>query len=369
MIGGAGDDLIATGNGQNWVFGDAGIIRVNQAGAVVSANSLAGSIGKDVITGGADRDTLIGGLGVDRLSGQGGNDLVFGDAFKVEGLRSANVKVTRLSGSDVDTIAAGAGDDLVFGDRGDQVALGVGRDQDLTGRSEIQMRWLADKKVYLVQGVSQPTQSRPQNTSSDLGPPKTTASTVSAARPVANAQTASSVTQSSMVSGLASPSSGSIATPVDSGFVNAFSTSSTSVLGQTTMGSALSSATSVGRAQEVTGSAGSAASIESSDSSINTNAPGIPSGGSAIGSRPLEPSPGIVREPAAVSEPLQTTAPSATSASSGLDDVRVETGNSEAAAGPGQDQTGGDASAGAADTQSPLSLGAPDSEAISLSKV
>jgi signal peptidase I len=98
IVGTAGDDVIAAGNGGALVFGLGG------------DDSLSGGNGKDCLVGGGGNDTLIGGNGKDVLLGGDGNDVLRG-------------------GGDDDVIEGGTGRDLLDGGEGDDSCLGTTKDR------------------------------------------------------------------------------------------------------------------------------------------------------------------------------------------------------------------------------------------------
>jgi Ca2+-binding RTX toxin-like protein len=66
IFGGEGDDLIAAGDDNDIVSGDAG------------QDAISGGSGDDILSGGDDDDEVLGGLGNDALDGEGGNDVLMG---------------------------------------------------------------------------------------------------------------------------------------------------------------------------------------------------------------------------------------------------------------------------------------------------
>ena len=97
------------------VFGQGGndTITLDESNGALPAARLFGGAGNDVLTGGSGNDQLFGGAGDDTLVGKGGNDLLFGGA-----------------GDDV--LTGGDGDDQVFGQGGnDRMIWNPGDDSDL----------------------------------------------------------------------------------------------------------------------------------------------------------------------------------------------------------------------------------------------
>lgn len=187
VFGGAGNDSIVAGNGDDWLYGDASGDDVNlrtlfAAGALVGtpgddtiiggdgSDSIVGGGGNDIlvgdfatltyntttgalktitsvnddegaaddITGGDQSDTIIGGAGGDVINALGGNDLVFGDFGKVDKTKSTATSftsqfMTNTSPGGDDSISAGEGHDTVLGGQGNDTLLGEGGDDDLIG--------------------------------------------------------------------------------------------------------------------------------------------------------------------------------------------------------------------------------------------
>jgi Ca2+-binding RTX toxin-like protein len=97
------------------VFGQAGndVITLDQANGALPRANLFGGAGNDTITGGAGNDMLFGQSGNDTLIGGGGFDFLFG-------------------GSENDRLTGGDGDDQVFGESGDDLMIwNPGDDTDL----------------------------------------------------------------------------------------------------------------------------------------------------------------------------------------------------------------------------------------------
>jgi Ca2+-binding RTX toxin-like protein len=88
------------------MFGQAGndTLSVDESNGAMPAARLFGGAGNDVLTGGSGNDQLFGGAGNDILNGKGGNDLLFG-------------------GDGNDTLIGGAGDDQVFGQGGNDLMI------------------------------------------------------------------------------------------------------------------------------------------------------------------------------------------------------------------------------------------------------
>jgi len=91
--GGDGDDLVDAGDGNDLAYGGAG------------ADNVSGGAGNDLLDGGLGADSLYGGTGNDAIYGGDGNDLISGGA--------GNDLLTGGTGSD--TFAGGIGDTIVGG--------------------------------------------------------------------------------------------------------------------------------------------------------------------------------------------------------------------------------------------------------------
>jgi Ca2+-binding RTX toxin-like protein len=102
-------------------FGNAGndVITLDETNGPLPAARLFGGAGNDTLTGGSGNDDLRGDAGDDILSGLGGNDSLLGGA--------GDDALTGGSGDD--TLIGGAGNDFVDGDQGTDVGiLGAGDD-------------------------------------------------------------------------------------------------------------------------------------------------------------------------------------------------------------------------------------------------
>ncbi|MDN3722364.1 hypothetical protein QW131_31950 [Roseibium salinum] len=182
VFGGNASDNADGGSGNDILFGDHGYIDA----ILIESTDLAEG-GSDIVTGGSEEDIVIGGTLGDRLDGQAGDDLIFGDAVRldwsgdpvnprfrtlqdgrlfddngdalVDRTRSfvnpdnvsvwADWEVTDLHHSAAlqaaggpacgnDYIAGGADDDIIFGQLGDDVIQGDGSiDASLTGGADV----------------------------------------------------------------------------------------------------------------------------------------------------------------------------------------------------------------------------------------
>jgi len=94
-------------------LGGADAISLNEANGALPRANLFGGAGNDTLTGGSGNDMLFGQAGNDTLLGKGGNDLLFGSDGN-------------------DTLTGGDGDDQVFGQGGnDRMIWNPGDDTDL----------------------------------------------------------------------------------------------------------------------------------------------------------------------------------------------------------------------------------------------
>ena len=97
------------------VFGTGGndMISLDESNGALPAAQLFGGAGNDTLTGGSGNDQLFGGAGNDTLLGKGGNDLLFG-------------------GDGNDTLIGGTGSDQMFGGAGnDRMIWNPGEGSDL----------------------------------------------------------------------------------------------------------------------------------------------------------------------------------------------------------------------------------------------
>lgn len=129
--GGAGNDTITAGGGNDQIHGDA------------DNDVLLGRAGRDSFYGGAGDDSITGGSGNDILLGEGGQDSLFGssgaDAF-VGG--DGNDLLSGGNGRDV--LIGGSGADTITGDNGDDLLISgyTYYDTDLAGLQSILGLWI-----------------------------------------------------------------------------------------------------------------------------------------------------------------------------------------------------------------------------------
>jgi Ca2+-binding RTX toxin-like protein len=102
----AGGQPTVANTGLIQVFGTGGndTISLDETNGALPAAQLFGGAGNDTLTGGSGNDELFGGAGNDTLLGKGGNDLLFG-------------------GDGNDTLIGGAGDDQMFGQAGNDLMI------------------------------------------------------------------------------------------------------------------------------------------------------------------------------------------------------------------------------------------------------
>jgi len=130
--GGAGNDTIVAGSGDDVLNGNAGNDKLT-GGA--GDDTIDGGAGNDQIVGGLDNDYIIGGKGNDKLTGSDGDDSLDAGAGK-------------------DKLDGGNGDDNLDGGNGkDKITTGDGEDSvavDDSNRREIKDRSNEDDRVYTV---------------------------------------------------------------------------------------------------------------------------------------------------------------------------------------------------------------------------
>jgi Ca2+-binding RTX toxin-like protein len=111
LRGGAGDDTLLGGGGNDRLFGDAG------------DDSLVGGDLNDDLFGGDDDDTLSGSVGLDELNGEAGDDSLLGGGDN-DTLDGGTGDDTLRGGGGDDTLNGQDGDDSLFGDAGDDRLVG-----------------------------------------------------------------------------------------------------------------------------------------------------------------------------------------------------------------------------------------------------
>jgi hypothetical protein len=111
-VGGAGDDLIETGDAASFATGGDGVDSLVGGDGI---DRLDGAAGDDLLIGGDEADTLLGAEGDDIINGQSGGDTAIGSDGR-------------------DLVRGGAGDDVLEGGGSDDVLIGgEGRDEVGTG--------------------------------------------------------------------------------------------------------------------------------------------------------------------------------------------------------------------------------------------
>ncbi len=120
LLGGAGDDNLKGGKGNDFLFGRHGDDNLKGG---KGNDFLFGGNGDDNLKGGKGNDFLLGGKGDDNLKGGKGNDLLFG------GNGDDNLK----GGKGNDFLLGGKGDDNLKGGKGNDFLLGGKGDDNLKG--------------------------------------------------------------------------------------------------------------------------------------------------------------------------------------------------------------------------------------------
>lgn len=120
-----GDDVIRTGDGDDEIDGDAGDDDID---AGDGRNTVRGGTGHDTITTGSGDDRVEGGAGHDLIdTGEGGDTVLGGEGH--DNIDSGAGRDYVDGGSGVDVVTAGEGDDVVYGgDDTDVIDAGAGRD-------------------------------------------------------------------------------------------------------------------------------------------------------------------------------------------------------------------------------------------------
>ena len=108
VFGGAGDDTIYGGQGQEVLSGDAG------------NDTIYAGYGDDVVLGGKGNDALHGGVGTQFLDGGSGNDTIRGGTGTQVIMGGIGADLI-WGGNGHETLTGGAGDDTIWGGSGDQM--------------------------------------------------------------------------------------------------------------------------------------------------------------------------------------------------------------------------------------------------------
>lgn len=120
VIGRAGRDLAAGGDGDDHLFGGPGN---DTLAGNAGADLVSGGDGDDHVFGGDGNDTVAGNAGADLVQGGDGDDRVFGGAGN--DTLAGNAGADRLFGGDGDDrIFGGPGNDILIGQRGDDLLKG-----------------------------------------------------------------------------------------------------------------------------------------------------------------------------------------------------------------------------------------------------
>jgi Ca2+-binding RTX toxin-like protein len=135
MFGGAGVDKVNGGDGNDIMFGDTGTITFDNNGMLINANTdVAPSVGgNDILSGGDNEDIIFGGVGDDVIDGGNHNDVLLGDTGLVQGAGASSQGQYQVKGdnkaSGKDTISGGSGNDILIGGLDSDKLYGeVGRD-------------------------------------------------------------------------------------------------------------------------------------------------------------------------------------------------------------------------------------------------
>ncbi|MFT5944279.1 MAG: Ca2+-binding RTX toxin-like protein [Yoonia sp.] len=148
IIGGQGEDIIQGNDGDDLIYGGLEDEVLNQPDAIDEApddnrDTIYGGDGNDTIFGRDDADTLFGddgtdliygGIDDDSINGGDGDDTLFGDEGD-DSITGANGTDTVYGGDGNDFVGGGFGDfgDEVYGDAGEDVVLGGDGDDTLFG--------------------------------------------------------------------------------------------------------------------------------------------------------------------------------------------------------------------------------------------
>ncbi|MEQ9410084.1 MAG: hypothetical protein RIK87_20275 [Fuerstiella sp.] len=161
VFGGAAEDHMQLGNGDNLAVGDNGRATFNAIGQLLTVNSLAPlDGGRDLVTTGAGRDIVIGGTADDTLTVGDGKNLVLGDHGEL--LLNGNGQWTDVrSSSDQiggdDVITAGLHDDVVIGGFGnDRIVLSEGNNLAVGDNGQVTF---TDQGEFLVANTQSPDEA------------------------------------------------------------------------------------------------------------------------------------------------------------------------------------------------------------------
>jgi Ca2+-binding RTX toxin-like protein len=153
LNGGAGDDVLVSGGGNDTLNGGDGRDFLSADGG---DDTLNGGAGNDVLSGGGGKDTLNGDSGNDALSGGAGDDTLNGDDGRdlLDGGRGA------------DHLNGGAGNDFIFAvDFSDKDTIDGGtNDADTAGDRAIIDRGDAVSNVEVVRTIGRPATTTTSNT-------------------------------------------------------------------------------------------------------------------------------------------------------------------------------------------------------------
>jgi Ca2+-binding RTX toxin-like protein len=134
VIGGAGADSITTGSGDDIAIGDLGRVDFTSAGLLTSVSTTDSTVGgNDILSLGAGANVAFGGAGNDLITSGDDRDILVGDngsaTFNPAALVLINIRTANPSDAGADTINAGNGNNVVLGGTGnDTITTGVGAD-------------------------------------------------------------------------------------------------------------------------------------------------------------------------------------------------------------------------------------------------
>ena len=169
LRGGGGNDTISAGGGNDHVWGDDGDDIAHGDGGNdhlfggAGLDQLFGDAGHDALAGEADDDQLFGGAGHDRLRGGAGNDELFGEGGKDQ-LYGELGDDLLVGGGDNDKLWGGDGNDVIKGDAGaDHLNGGPGDDllDGDSGKNHFRDGFVVDLDVQLVAPLTRSDTSAP----------------------------------------------------------------------------------------------------------------------------------------------------------------------------------------------------------------
>lgn len=135
--GGAGNDRIQGGGGDDTIRGDKGNDRLHGGGGI---DTLSGGAGNDWVWGDDGDDVVHGDVGNDHVLGGAGNDEVFGDAGQ-DAVSGDDGDDVLHGGLGHDHLFGGAGNDQLFGDQNKDLLKGGDGDDQLFGGGDNDHLW------------------------------------------------------------------------------------------------------------------------------------------------------------------------------------------------------------------------------------